>query len=237
MDWDKLQKTWPLHVDDTVLALNTGILPALKFTPKELLLGLVVNTPRTPLSISSAEPLPTEVETQMAYVAQQRLDGYEAIVRHAVSRKGAFDRRMLAKKPGQVIFKRGQLVQIYRSDLDYTFKTERKLLPKWSQPRRVTKRLRNSYKLENLDGSEIEGTFSSRRLREFIPREGTQLALAQRELEERIAKENTEGEEEEDQVEEGEDEDGEETEEAVAEEEDDTADEEDDNAEEIEEEG
>ena len=197
MDWDKLPKTWPLHVDDTVLALNTGILPALKFTPKELLLGLVVNTPRTPLSISSAEPSPTEVETQMAYVAQQRLDGYEAIVHHAVSRKGVFDRRMLAKKPGQVIFKRGQLVQIYRSDIDYTFKTERKLLPKWSQPRRVTKHLRNSYKPENLDGSEIEGTFSSRQLREFIPREGTQLAMAQRELEEQISKENTEGEEEE----------------------------------------
>ena len=187
MDWDTLPKTWPLHIDNAVLALNTRILPALKFTSKELLLGLVVNTPPTPLSISSAELLPTEVETQMAYVAQQRLDRYESIVRHAVSRKSAFDRRMLAKKPGQVVFKRGQLVQIYRSDLDYTFKTERKLLPKWSQPRRIAKQLRNSYKLENLDGSAIEGTFSSRRLREFIPREGTQLAKAQWELEERLA--------------------------------------------------
>ena len=96
---------------------------------------------------------------------------------------------MLAKKPGQVIFKRGQLVQIYRSDLDYTFKTKRKLLPKWSQPQRIAKQLRNSYKLENLDGSEIEGTFSSRRLREFIPWEGTQLVKAQWELEEWLAKE------------------------------------------------
>ena len=77
------------------------------------------------------------------------------------SRKGAFDRQMLAKKPGQVIFKHGQLVQIYCSDLDYTFKTEHKLLPKWSQPWQITKQLHNSYKLENLDGSAIEGTFSS----------------------------------------------------------------------------
>ena len=77
------------------------------------------------------------------------------------SRKGAFDRRMLAKKPGQVIFKHGQLVQIYCSDLDYTFKTEHKLLPKWSQPWQIAKQLHNSYKLENLDGSAIEGTFSS----------------------------------------------------------------------------
>ena len=134
---------------------------------------------------------------------------------------------MMAKKPGQVIFKKGQLVQIYRSDLDYTFN---KLLPKWSQPCRVTKHLRNSYKLENLDGSEIEGTFSSQWLREFIPQEGTQLAMEQRELEERLSKENTEGEEEEGQVDKGEDEDGEETEEEEAEEED-------DNAEEVEKEG
>jgi hypothetical protein len=53
-------------------------------------------------------------------------------------------------------------------------------------------KLCNSYKLENLDGSEIEGTFSSQRLREFIPQEGTQLAKAQRELEEQLAKEEAE---------------------------------------------
>jgi hypothetical protein len=91
MDWDKLPKMQPLHVNNMVLALNTQILPALKFTPKELPLGLVVNTPRMPLSISSAELLPKEVETQMAYAAQQRLDGYEVIVHHAVSRKSVFD--------------------------------------------------------------------------------------------------------------------------------------------------
>jgi hypothetical protein len=203
MDWDTLPKTWPLHLDDAILALNTRILPSLKFTPKELLLGLVVNTPPTPLSVSSAKLTPDECETQMAYVAQQRLDGYEAIVHHAVSRKGAFDRRMLAKKPGQVIFKCGQLVQIYRSDLDYTFKTERKLLPKWSQPRRIVKRLRNSYTLENLDGSAIEGTFSSRRLREFVPREGTRLASEQREFEERLKKEGVDAEGVDEDMEEG----------------------------------
>ena len=135
MDWNTLPKMWPLHINDTVLVLNTHILPALKFMPKELLLGLVVDTPPTPLSISGSEMTPKECETQMAYIAQQRLDGYEVIVRYAVSRKGAFDCRILTKKPGQVIFKCGQLVQIYCSNLDYTFKTEQKLLLKWSQPR------------------------------------------------------------------------------------------------------
>src|ERR1700691_5562896 len=113
---------------------------------------------------------------------------------------------MLAKKPGQVIFKCGQLVQIYRSDQDYTFKTERKLLPKWSQPRRIVKRLRNSYTLKNLDGSAINGTFSSRRLREFILREGTKLAAEQRELEEKLAKEDSDNEDVSEDTDEGEDE-------------------------------
>lgn len=83
MNWDSLPKMWPLHIDNVVLMLNTCILPSLNFMPKELLLGLVVNTPPTPLSISSAELLPKEAETQMVYVVQQWLDGYEAIIQHA----------------------------------------------------------------------------------------------------------------------------------------------------------
>ncbi|THU91097.1 hypothetical protein K435DRAFT_558798, partial [Dendrothele bispora CBS 962.96] len=57
-----------------------------------------------------------DVDIQMAYVEQQRLDGYDAMIRHAL-RKEVFDKRLLAKHPREVIFKNGQLVQIYRSDL------------------------------------------------------------------------------------------------------------------------
>ncbi|THV06373.1 hypothetical protein K435DRAFT_578258, partial [Dendrothele bispora CBS 962.96] len=81
-----------------------------------------------------------DVDIQMAYAEQQRLDGYDAIVRHAVKRKKVFDKRVLKRHPGEVMFKKGQLVQIYRSDLDYTFRTERKLIPKWSPPKRVVER-------------------------------------------------------------------------------------------------
>ncbi|THV01570.1 hypothetical protein K435DRAFT_608345, partial [Dendrothele bispora CBS 962.96] len=81
-----------------------------------------------------------DVDVQMAYVEQQRLDGYDAMVRHALRRKEVFDKRVLAKHPKEVIFEEGQLVQIYRNDLNYTFKTERKLLPKWSEPKRILER-------------------------------------------------------------------------------------------------
>ena len=128
----------------------------------------------------------------MAYVAQQRLDGYAEAVAHALKRKATFDRRVLAKNPGEVIFSKGNLVQIYRSDLDFTFKTERKLLPKWSMPQRVVSRHLNSYVLETLKGEALPGSFSTRRLRRFIPREGTKLAEEQRALEERHLTEDSE---------------------------------------------
>ena len=145
----------------------------------------------------------------MVYVAQQRLDGYKVIVKHVVSRKGTFDCWVLAKKTGQVIFKHGQLIQIYRSNIDYSFKTEWKLLPKWSQPWQIVKWLQNSYMLENLDSSAIGGTFSSEQLQEFISREGTKLVAEQQELEKKLGKEDSdnegmsEGEDEEEDTERG----------------------------------
>jgi hypothetical protein len=175
-------KNWPEHLDEAVQIINSRLLPALKFSPKELLFGLVVNTPPTEVT-TTVEPITAaEVAVQMAYVAQQRLDGYAEMVAHAIKRKSTFDKRVLARKPGEVVFSKGQLVQIYRSDLDFTFKTDRKLLPKWSPPQRVVTRNLNSYTLEKLDGTPISGLFSARRLREFIPREGTKLAQEQSEL-------------------------------------------------------
>ena len=106
-----------------------------------------------------------------------------------MKRKATFDKRILAQKPGEVIFSKGQLVQIYRSDLNYIFKTERKLLPKWSTPQRVVARHLNSYVLATLSGEQLPGSFSARRLRKFIPKEGTKLAEEQRLVEEQIADE------------------------------------------------
>ena len=142
----------------------------------------MVNTPQTAINTTSEPSTADDVALQMAYVAQQRLDGYAEIVAHAIKRKSVFDKRVLARKPGEVVFFKGQLVQIYRSDLDYTFKTDQKLLPKWSSPQRVVDRNLNSYTLEKLDGTPITGLFSARRLREFIPKEGTKLARDQAEF-------------------------------------------------------
>ena len=101
-----------------------------------------------------------EAATHIAYAAQQRLDRYEAIIKHAIMRKHTFDKRIQAKL-GEVIFAKGQLVQVYCSDLDYTFKTERKLALKRSLPYWVTNQATNAYTLAQLDGTPIKGEFST----------------------------------------------------------------------------
>ena len=177
VDWDTLPRTWPDHLDEAVKCLNYRILSALKFSPKELLLGLVVNTPPTPASIAITETTEDDAMVHVKYVAQQHLDAYDETVRHAKRRKALFDRKLRKSRTGSVTFIPGSLVQVYRSDLDYTFIAEKKLLPKWSRPYRVVRKVMNSYELETLQGEEIGGRFHARRLREFIPRPGTKLAL------------------------------------------------------------
>jgi transposase InsO family protein len=184
MSTDDIPRSWPDHFDEAIRILNWRLLPSLKFSPKELFLGLVINTKPTDTSSSSLPITETDAALQVAYVAQQHLDGYAEAVAHALKRKSVFDKRVLSRNPGEVIFSKGQLVQIYRSDLDYTFKTERKLLPKWSIPHRITSRLLNSYTLETLKGDPIPGTFSAHRLRRFVPKEGSQLSDEQKVLEE-----------------------------------------------------
>jgi hypothetical protein len=67
------------------------------------------------------------------------------------------------------------LVQVYNTDYEMgtTFKVERKMVPMWSAPQRITSRSRNSYKIETLEGLPIGGQFSSRLLQQFVPRRST----------------------------------------------------------------
>ena len=158
-----------------------------------MLLSLIVNTTPTPLEVSTSMPARQDFDAHTAYAAQQRLDGYSEAVRHAIDRKTRFDRRVMESREGEVTFEKGQLVQVYRNDLAKAIGTERKLIPMWSEPRRIVERLLNSYKLETLDGQTLDGEYHARRLRKFTPREGTELATQQKGVEEGISVENGEG--------------------------------------------
>jgi hypothetical protein len=74
--WEKLPKHWLDHLNDAVKALNHCILPTLKFSPKELLLGVTVNTPRTEPEEAVVEPSADKATIHMSYAVQQCLDGY-----------------------------------------------------------------------------------------------------------------------------------------------------------------
>lgn len=178
---ETIPKGWSDHFDTAISQLNERIIPALKFSPKELMLGLVVDTPRTPFS-SLLEPI-TNSHTQVhsAYVAQQRTDALANNITNTLRRKAAFNRRVLASDAGEIVFNTGQLVQTYASDIDGNFATARKILPRWSAPRRVIRKRGNSYQLSTLEGFPMAGWFHARRLRLFLPRTGSMLEEMEKE--------------------------------------------------------
>ncbi|KZP30609.1 hypothetical protein FIBSPDRAFT_884141 [Athelia psychrophila] len=99
-------------------------------------------------------------------------------------------KRLYVQQPGPlqaVEFTVNTLVQVYHSDLNYTFRTERKLLPKWGPVRRIVGRNRNSYKVATLEGLTLKGWFSARRLHEFAARPGMELAAGHTALQGAVA--------------------------------------------------
>jgi transposase InsO family protein len=71
MDISSLPRNWPDHFEEAIGILNHRLLPSLKFSPKELLLGMVINTPKTDFDINTLPIQPIDVDTHMMYVAQQ----------------------------------------------------------------------------------------------------------------------------------------------------------------------
>jgi len=91
------------------------------------------------------------------------------MVEHANKRKAAFDKKVNASRDGVIEYKKGDLVQVRNSKLDLTISTESKLLPRWGAPHRVVDCIRNSYRLETIQGLPVAGTVSAQRLRRFMP--------------------------------------------------------------------
>lgn len=159
---EDITKAWPDHFDAAIHQLNKRIIPSLQFSPKELLLGFVVNTAQTPHTTLVSEPTQHNITVQMAYIDQQRLDGANHTALHAVKRKATFDRKVQRTNAGEVVFTENQLVQVYDNSLDTTLSTMRKLLPQWSAPCRIVQRAGNSYTLRTLEGFPVPGWFHAR---------------------------------------------------------------------------
>lgn len=169
---------WSDYVEQAIKHLNGWVLPAYQFSPKELLLGLIVDTSQTPTPITANELSPFNVHVHSAYVAQQHLDALANRVVNSLRRKAAFDKQVLLSHAGHIIFETGQLVQVYASDVEGNFKSSRKIIPRWSAPWRITSHWTNSYALETL-----EGWYHARHLRLFLPHTGTLLEEVEKEWE------------------------------------------------------
>jgi len=153
--------------------LNKRILCSLQFSPKELALGLIVNTNWTDPDLAATEPSAAEMNIHMAYVEQQNLDSYAQIILHANRRKAIFDKHILKMHPKEVIFKLGDLVQVHHTDLTFTHGNDQKLIPRWSPPFCVALHIHNAYKLQMLNRSQAKGEYSAQRLRHFYLWDGT----------------------------------------------------------------
>ncbi|KZP24424.1 hypothetical protein FIBSPDRAFT_686739, partial [Athelia psychrophila] len=82
-----------------------------------------------------------DVDMHMVYARQQQLDAYSHTVDHAVEREAVFNTKIAGSRVNNIVeFHINDLVQVYRSDLDYMFRTKHKFLPKWGAVRRVVAR-------------------------------------------------------------------------------------------------
>ena len=172
-----IPNNWPDYLDIVIENLNNRILPSLKYSPNELMLGLIVNSRSAENPDNIGPPTEEEINIHMALVEQQRLDGYSSTVDHAAKRKATFDAKLQNRAPRIVVFQPGDLVQVHETKWVRTFAAIKKLIPMWSIPHRIATRQVNSYTLETLAGLPLAGVYNSRRLRQFLPREGTKLAL------------------------------------------------------------
>ena len=177
--FEDLPAVWPDHFDAAIEHLNQRILPAYKFSPNELCLGTVINTLEMPITVSSEKLAEASVAIQNEYVEKQNLDTYSHILDHANKQKATFDKKVLASRDGVIEYKKGNLMQIRNSKLDFTLPTEAKLLPRWGTPHRIVDCIWNSYQLRTIQGLPVSEVVSVRRLRRFIPRPGTDLEREQ----------------------------------------------------------
>lgn len=121
-------------------------------------MGTVINTIPTPISEAATAPMAEDIEQQLAYTRQQQLDAYSHILEHAEEQEAVFNARTEKSRTKTLVeFCINELVQVYCSNLDYTFKMERKLLPKWGPVRRIVARDRNAYKLSTIEGLVLKG--------------------------------------------------------------------------------
>ena len=128
--WEK----WPDYLEEAIRTMNDRILPAIGFTPRELLWGRRERTSKDN-DLEARERTENDIECHLSLADMLHSQAYTDALNKAANRKRRFD-----DKVHPVTFKTGDQVQVYDSKLNTTFDTKAKLLPRWSPPRRITQK-------------------------------------------------------------------------------------------------
>jgi hypothetical protein len=168
-DLESIPHSWPLHFNEAVQQLNDCIRPNILRSPQELLFGLAI-TPEHRAPTEIPETTPESVSENLALSDMLHMNAHLLQLEDAERQKTAWDERTPA-----VNFEIGDLVQIFDSKLEGSYKSVNKLIPRWSKPHIITGKSLNSYTLSTLLGTAIPGLFHSCRLHTYIPLRGSQL--------------------------------------------------------------
>ena len=177
IQWEDLPGDWPKHLTTAVCQMNDRVLPSMGYSPRELLLRLVIEDHRqTPVKVLP-QTQEEDVIVHMAFADSMHADAFQNAVQHAAQRKMKFDAKVV-----EVTFWEGDLIQNYNNKLYNTFESSAKLLRRWSAPMRVCEKFNNSYTIETLEGLVLQGLTHARWLCRFIPRCNLDLARLQNEM-------------------------------------------------------
>lgn len=91
----------------------------------ELMFGVLEHTKPTPVETAVLEPSDSNIKVSFMYAGQQYTDGNNMTVKCTVQCKTVFDNHVLDHHPGEITFSKVNLVQVKRSNIDYTFRTDR----------------------------------------------------------------------------------------------------------------
>ena len=147
VQWEDLLGGWPKHLATTICQMNDRILPSTGYSPRELLLGLVIEDHGQLLVDMLHQTHDNDVTVYIAFVDSAHADTFQSAVYMAAQQKARFDGKVVA-----VTFRDGDLVQVYNNKLDNTFEYNMKLLHCWSMLMHVPEKFNSSYTIETLEG-------------------------------------------------------------------------------------
>jgi hypothetical protein len=172
IDLDSIPYSWPKHFDTAIRQLNDRIRPSILRTPRELLFSLAITPDHTPPDALEETSIDL-IEQNLSLADMLHMQAHLLQLEDAERQKSTWDNRTAATD-----FRVGDVVQWHNGKLDGNFRSENKLLPRWSMPHIISGKSLNSYTLSTLHGTEIPGFFHSRRLQRYIPLRNSNLALS-----------------------------------------------------------